>query len=76
MVSADGQRWSAGRMVSVARAQRREELGELGVDVGEAQLGSEALIHAIANPRRPAAFKPTRRFSIFWVGFQLGSSHL
>ena len=41
IVSAGGQRWSAGRMVSVARAQRREELGELGVDVGEAQPGSK-----------------------------------
>lgn len=41
MVRADGQRWSAGRMVSVARAQRREELGELGVDADEAQPGSK-----------------------------------
>ena len=40
--SATAQRRSPGRMVSrCARAQRREELGELGVDVGEAQPGSK-----------------------------------
>ena len=66
MVGADGQRWSPGRMLSVAR----EELGELGVEVvdlsaerSRADALAPSLIHAIANPRRVQA--DTKIFNLF-----------